>query len=123
MSIHVFGAIVTELGCAANNRGESEGNITTLQKILWNGQVHTTISAEAIRWALRYHWQTKGGEVNRIWDDDKQDHRWNDPNWTGWSKQGGKTFIDDDLLGYMLAEGAKVEGEKGGALKRCIGSH
>lgn len=57
MSLHIFGAIVTGHGCAANNRGETEGNITTLQKLLWKGQVHTTVSAEAIRWALRYYWQ------------------------------------------------------------------
>lgn len=118
MSLHVFGAIVTGYGCAANNRGETEGNITTLQKILWNGEVHTTVSAEAIRWALRYFWQCKGLEVNRLWNDQKEDHEWQDPDWRGWTKTDGKTYIDDDLLGYMVAEGAKVEGEKGSTLKR-----
>ena len=53
MSLHVFGAVVTGPGVAANNRGENEGNITTLQKLLWNGQVHTTVSSEGIRWAIR----------------------------------------------------------------------
>lgn len=118
MSLHVFGSIVTGYGCAANNRGETEGNITTLQKILWNGQVHTTVSSEAIRWALRYFWQRKGFEVNRVWSDDKEDHVWKDPAWVGWAKADGVTYIDDDLLGYMVAEGAKVEGEKGSTLKR-----
>lgn len=118
MSLHIFGAIVTGYGCAANNRGETEGNITTLQKILWNGEVHTTVSAEAIRWALRYFWQCKGLEVNRVWNDQKEDHEWKDPGWSGWAKTDGKTYIDDDLLGYMVAEGAKVEGEKGSTLKR-----
>ena len=41
MSLHVFGLIVTPYGTAANNRGENEGNMTTLQKILWQGEVHT----------------------------------------------------------------------------------
>jgi CRISPR-associated protein Cst2 len=118
MSLHIFGAIVTGYGCAANNRGETEGNITTLQKILWNGEVHTTVSSEAIRWALRYFWQRKGLAVNRVWNDEKEDHEWRDPNWSGWAKADGKTYIDDDLLGYMVAEGAKVEGEKGSTLKR-----
>ena len=40
MSQHLFAAIVTHHGTAANNRGESDGNITTLQKLLWQGQVH-----------------------------------------------------------------------------------
>ena len=35
MSIHAFGAVLTANGIAANNRGESEGNISTLQKLLW----------------------------------------------------------------------------------------
>ena len=51
MSKHLFGIVVTPYGAAANNRGENEGNITTLQKLLWKGEVHTTVSAEAIRWA------------------------------------------------------------------------
>lgn len=118
MTIHIFGGVLTGYGCAANNRGEAEGNITTLQKLLWNGQVHTTVSAEAIRWGLRYYWQRKGIPVNWQWDDEKEDHEWRDPKWSGWSTKGGTTYVDDDLLGYMLAEGAKVEGEKGSTLKR-----
>ncbi len=75
MSLHIFGAIVTGYGCAANNRGETEGHITTLQKLLWEGNVHTTVSSEAIRWALRYYWQTAGNqsEINRIWNDEKNE--------------------------------------------------
>lgn len=118
MSQHIFGAIITEMGCSANNRGESEGNITTLQKVLWNGEVHTTVSAEAIRWALRYYWQTRRIPVNRQWDEQREDHVWQDEKWSGWAKPGGETFIDDDLLGFMIAEGAKIEGEKGSATKR-----
>jgi len=118
MSIHVFGAIVTGYGCAANNRGETEGNITTLQKLLWKGQVHTTVSSEAIRWALRYFWQMNGIPVNRRWNEEKADHEWQDPDWTAWGAESGETFIDDDVLGYMRAEGARSETEKGSALKR-----
>ncbi|MEO0969052.1 MAG: type I-B CRISPR-associated protein Cas7/Cst2/DevR [Cyanobacteria bacterium J06639_18] len=105
MSFHLFGNILTGYGTAANNRGENEGNITTLQKILWKGDVHTTVSAEAIRWALRYFWQTSGGEyqVNRRWDDDANDNIWQNENFDD------KTFIDDDVLGFMRAEGAKAE--------------
>jgi CRISPR-associated protein Cst2 len=119
MSLHVFGAVVTARGVAANNRGETEGNITTLQKLLWNGQVHTTVSAEAIRWAIRYYWQLKEiDEVNRRWLDEKEDHDWKDKKWKGWAEKDGKTYIDDDLLGYMQAEAGRTEGEKGRADKR-----
>ncbi|MBD2413798.1 type I-B CRISPR-associated protein Cas7/Cst2/DevR [Nostoc calcicola FACHB-389] len=103
---HLFGNILTNYGTAANNRGENQGNITTLQKLIWKGEVHTTISSEAIRWALRYYWQNVGYPVNRRWDENTQpiaDHLWQDLNFDA------IRFIDDDVLGFMQAEGAKVE--------------
>jgi CRISPR-associated protein Cst2 len=105
MAFHLFGNVLTGYGTAANNRGENEGNITTLQKLLWKGEVHTTVSAEAIRWALRYYWQTADGdyEVNRRWDDEKNDNVWQNPSYDD------EAFIDDDVLGFMKAEGAKEE--------------
>jgi CRISPR-associated protein Cst2 len=109
MSKHLFGLVVTPHGTAANNRGENEGNITTLQKLLWNGEVNTTVSAEAIRWAIRYYWQRKGIPVNRKWDEDANDHRWEDPKWELWGK-GDYGYIDDDVLGFMVAEAGKTEG-------------
>jgi CRISPR-associated protein Cst2 len=112
MSLHIFGAIITGHGCAANNRGETEGNITTLQKLLWQGEVHTTVSAEAIRWALRFYWERTDQLVNRQWNDDADNHFWRDSAWEGWAQEGGQTYIDDDLLGFMLAEGAKEEGDE-----------
>ncbi len=105
MSFHLFGNILTGYGTAANNRGENEGNITTLQKLLWKGEVHTTVSAEAIRWALRYYWQTIGNsyQVNRRWDDDANDNVWQNANFND------VEYIDDDVLGFMRAEAAKAE--------------
>jgi len=105
MTFHLFGNILTGYGTAANNRGENDGNITTLQKILWKNEVHTTVSAEAIRWALRYYWQTSGNgcEVNRRWNDQINDNEWKTPAFDP------KLYIDDDVLGFMRAEGAKVD--------------
>jgi CRISPR-associated protein Cst2 len=103
---HLFGNILTSYGTAANNRGENEGNITPLQKLEWKSETHTTVSAEAIRWALRYYWQKAGYPVNRRWDEDAKpvaDHIWQEPNFDA------ERFIDDDMLGFMRAEGAKVE--------------
>lgn len=118
MALHLFGAVITSTGIAANNRGENDGNIATLQKILWKDQVHTTVSSESIRWAMRYLWQTNGIPVNRTWINEKEDFEWTDPDWKGWASEDGETFIDDDVLGYMRAEGGKTEGEKGKADKR-----
>ncbi|MFS8811227.1 type I-B CRISPR-associated protein Cas7/Cst2/DevR [Synechococcus sp. R55.7] len=105
MTLHLFGNILTSYGTAANNRGENDGNITTLQKILWKNEVHTTVSAEAIRWALRYYWQVSGNgcEVNRRWNDQTNDNEWQAPNFDP------ERYIDDDVLGFMRAEGAKVD--------------
>ncbi|MEW6496220.1 MAG: type I-B CRISPR-associated protein Cas7/Cst2/DevR [Cyanobacteriota bacterium] len=105
MAFHLFGNILTDYGTAANNRGESEGNITTLQKIQWKNDIHTTVSAEAIRWALRYYWQISDGDytVNRRWNDEKNDNDWQDLSFND------DLFIDDDVLGFMRAEAAKEE--------------
>lgn len=115
MSKHLFGLIATPYGAAANNRGENEGNITTLQKLLWKGDVHTTVSAEAIRWALRYFWEKNGSEVNRQWNEEKYDHQWRDRTWRPWTSNDDEvrkqsTFIDDDVMGFMLAEAANTDG-------------
>jgi CRISPR-associated protein Cst2 len=113
MSFHVFANFVTPFGTAANNRAETEGNITTLQKLLWMGETHSTVSAEAIRFALR---RRLGAfeDTNRSWDEEERVNAWKDPQFKGWAKGNGKTHIDDDLLGYMIAEAAKEDGSDDG---------
>jgi CRISPR-associated protein Cst2 len=120
MSLHVFASFVTPFGTAANNRAETEGNITTPQKLLWQGETHSTVSAEAIRFALR---RRLGGveDTNRTWDEDDRVNAWKDHQFKGWASEKGKTHIDDDLLGYMTAEAAKEEGESGSAnVRRAV---
>jgi CRISPR-associated protein Cst2 len=109
MSIHVFANFITPFGTAANNRAETEGNITTLQKLLWMGQTHSTVSAESIRFALRRRLGMIA-ETNRSWDEDDRVNVWKDHQFLGWNDENSPTFIDDDLLGYMIAEAAGKEG-------------
>ncbi len=113
MSLHVFANFVTPFGTAANNRAETEGNITTLQKLLWMGETHSTVSAEAIRFALRRR-LAHAEETNRSWDEDERNNVWKDHQFKGWANDKGKTFVDDDLLGYMIAEAAKEDGSDDG---------
>lgn len=122
MSLHVFANVVTPFGTAANNRAETEGNITTLQKILWMGQTHSTVSAEAIRFALRRRLaMAEPAKTNREWDELERVNGWNEPDFKGWATERGKTYIDDDLLGFMKAEAAKAEGEAGSAdVRRAV---
>lgn len=118
MTKHVFGALVTARGVAANNRGLTEGNITTLQKLIWNGEVHTTVSAESIRFALRRR-LAESEDTNRTYDDDARVNEWADPEFKRWAEKSKEVpFIDDDLLGYMSAKAAKEEGTKGSAAVR-----
>ena len=140
MSTHVFGAIATHHGIAANNRGDSQGaNITPLQKILWHGESHTTVSAEAIRFALRRSLAAVEPEgTNRYWAElpDDVDPRcrdlyegemkkgkkgkplnrnyWKDFEFAAWLKGEGHLYIDDDLLGFMNTEAGKEEAEDSG---------
>lgn len=117
MTLHVFGNIVTPFGTAANNRGENEGNITTLQKLIWHGAPHTTVSAEAIRFALRRLLaESEEAGTNRSWNEDARLNEWKDHEFKGWAARNGMTHIDDDLLGFMRADAAKEEaGEKKGS--------
>ena len=116
MSKHLFGLVVTGYGTAANNRAETEGNITTLQKILWKGEVYTTVSAEAIRFAMRWYWQRSRGEniLNRVWKEEgeRPSHQWKDHDFKDWQK-----YLDDDVLGFMSAEAAKEEANQAEAGK------
>lgn len=122
MSRHVFGNVVTPFGTAANNRAETEGNMTTLQKLIWHGASHSTVSAEAIRFALRRLLsEAEQTGTNRNWDENINANTWKDHEFKGWAKENGETFIDDDLLGFMTAEAAKEEGQSGSAnVRRAV---
>lgn len=100
MSWNLYAAVLTPLAPAANNRGETEGNTTTLQKLVWRGSVHTCVSAEAIRFALRRGFQDQGLPVNRTWNEAAGENEWKDPRFGA----GPGAYADDDLFGYMLAD-------------------
>lgn len=107
---NLFGNILTAYGVAANNRGENVGNVSKLQKLLWHGETHTTVSAEAIRWSLRYTWQRQGLAVNRVWNPMTSSYTWEDPDFNP------DKYFDDDILGFMHAEAAKIDdGDNEGA--------
>jgi len=101
MSHHLFGSIITGSGVAANNRGENDGNITQLQKISFDNEEYSSVSAEAIRWKLRYLWQQMEEPTNRKWIDDENTFVVADKTYSEPVK-----FIDDDVLGFMDAKGA-----------------
>lgn len=131
MTLHVFANIVTKFGVASNNRGETEGNATTLQKLIWYGEPHTSVSAEAIRFALRrrmYDAADKDKDtgrpqtLHRWWDDEQRRNDWNDyeakTKTITFTDDSAVKYIDDDLLGYMATEEAKNERGKGSASVR-----
>jgi len=95
MAYHLYGSVLTAEGVAANNRGETAGNTVTIQKILRGDDVHTTVSAEAIRYAMREYWTRNGSPVNREVHPDGS--VWNDTEFDGTEEE----YVDDDLLGYM----------------------
>ncbi len=101
MTYHLFGNIITARGVAANNRGETEGNRTTLPKVFWGDKLHVAVSAEAIRWAIRYYWQMMKMPVNREWKENEQDVKWKDIANEKGNKFDPEAFIDDDVMGYM----------------------
>ena len=122
MAQHVFAALLTPLGTASNNRGLTEGNITTLQKLVWEGSVHTTVSAESIRFALRRRLTESGEPMNRTYDDVKRINNWADASFARWDDSSEEIpFTDDDLLGYMSAKAAGQDGDEGDLTEESSG--
>ena len=107
---YLFGTVLTGEAVAANNRGDNLGNTTTLQKVFHNDDVHTSVSAESIRFALRYRFQLEGMNVNRTYDSERGKLELKDEKRTTWNPDGD-VFIDDDLMGFMDAAAAQVESE------------
>lgn len=107
---YLYGTILTGEAVAANNRGDNVGNTTTLQKVFHQDDVHTSVSAEAIRFALRYRFQLEGMKTNRTYNPATARVKYVDDKWTDWTPDGD-VFIDDDLMGFMNAAAAAQEAE------------
>lgn len=109
---YLYGTVLTSEAVAANNRGDNIGNTTTLQKVFHQDDVHTSVSAEAIRFAFRYRFQLEAtAPVNRSYDSSTGKLEYQDEKRTQWNPQGD-VFIDDDLMGFMDAEAAAKETEE-----------
>lgn len=108
---YIYGTILTGEAVAANNRGDNIGNTTTLQKVFHKDDLHTSVSAEAIRFAIRYRFQLEGLSVNRSYDMSTGKLIYKDEKRFNWNPNGD-VFIDDDLMGFMDAAAAKQEQEE-----------
>ena len=101
---YLYGTILTNEAVAANNRGDNIGNTTTLQKVFHQDDLHTSVSAESIRFALRYRFQLEDLPVNRSYDPEADKLNYQDEKRTQWNPKNDNVFIDDDLMGFMDAE-------------------
>lgn len=98
MTMHLFGTVLTPQAVAHNNRGESEGTVTTLQKVIRNGDLYSTVSSEAIRYAIRESWLADDAlRLNRKVSHSKSV-------WTDKEFKEPDEFVDNDVLGYMHAK-------------------
>jgi CRISPR-associated protein Cst2 len=110
---YLYGTILTGEAVAANNRGDNIGNTTTLQKVFHQDDLHSSVSAEAIRFAIRYRFQLElqDSQVNRKYNLDTGKVKYKDDKWTDW-RPSDEVFVDDDLMGFMNAAAAKKEREE-----------
>lgn len=111
---YLYGTVLTGEAVAANNRGDNLGNTTTLQKVFHQDDVHSSVSAEAIRFALRYRFQLEEMKTNRKYNPATAKVKYIDDKWTEWTPDGD-VFIDDDLMGFMNAAAAQKEQNEEGA--------
>jgi CRISPR-associated protein Cst2 len=110
---YLYGTILTGEAVAANNRGDNIGNTTTLQKVFHQDDLHTSVSAEAIRFAIRYRFQLENSKVNRKYDSSSANPiHYEDEKRQHWDPKAPEVFIDDDLMGFMDAEAAAKEKEE-----------
>jgi CRISPR-associated protein Cst2 len=100
---YIYGTILTGEAVAANNRGDNIGNTTTLQKVFHQDDLHTSVSAEAIRFAIRYRFQLESLSVNRSYDPNAGKLKFEDEKRTKWNPLGD-VYIDDDLMGFMAGQ-------------------
>ena len=103
MARYLYGAILTRPAVASNNRGENSGNMAMLQHVFWGGHDHTTVSSEAIRFAIRLRAQLEDSkQVNRVFDVEEG-------KWAYREKDvyNPEKFADDDIFGFMNAQAAK----------------
>src|SRR6266850_2318871 len=107
---YLYGTVLTAEAVAANNRGDNIGNTTTLQKVFHQDDLHTSVSAESIRFALRYRFQLENLKVNRSYDPEAGKLNFEDEKRTTWNPDGD-VFVDDDLMGFMDAAAAQAEKE------------
>lgn len=112
---YLYGTILTGEAVAANNRGDNLGNTTTLQKVFHQDDLHTSVSAEAIRFAIRYRFQLEGldRQLNRTYDPRTGKLSLRDEKRAYWdrSREDFKALIDDDVMGFMDAAAAEAERE------------
>jgi len=108
---YIYGTILTGEFVSANNRGDNLGNTTTLQKVFHNDEVHTSVSAEAIRFSIRYRFQLEELRVNRSYDSSSGKLSYVDEKRGSWNTEDSEPFVDDDLMGFMDAAAAKLESE------------
>jgi CRISPR-associated protein Cst2 len=102
---------------------------------MWLGEPHTTVSAEAIRFAFRRRLKESGLPCNRHWAEHLSEipdavreqlaktykgeikvpcGYFLDPDFAWYTDPTATGFADDDLLGFMSAEAAKEEAEATG---------
>jgi len=110
MTMHLFGTMLTFQGVASNNRGEvSGGTVATLQKVIRNGDIYSTVSSEAVRYALRESLQTvpdvhMNREVGHAGKSEgSSDSTWKAKEFGADEKYDKTAYFDDDVLGYMNA--------------------
>jgi CRISPR-associated protein Cst2 len=110
--MHLFGTVLTPQAVASNNRGESEGTVATLQKVIRNGDLYSTVSSEAVRYALRESWQSDP-KLPRLAR--KVFHTGSE--WAAGAKEFDtpEQYVDNDVLGYMHAK--KETASRRGALE------
>lgn len=106
--MHIHGTILTYESPSSNHRGESEGNVMTLQQLVVGDEAHAIMSSQSIRSAMReglshfgYSWENGNVNRRRVLDSTvatpQVEYRsFPDPE---------SLLVDDAVFGYAIARG------------------
>lgn len=82
-----------------------------MQKVFVNESVHTSLSSEAIRFAIRYRFQLENIPVNRSYDPSTNKYTYFDESRKCWGD--GIHLIDDDIMGFLYARADRKDSDDG----------
>lgn len=105
-NLNLFLTALTSAAPSSNFRGQTEGNAVILQKISYQGKIHSIVSAESLRSAWRERLEAMGAPMNR-----SREPKATAPTVNYASLPAPADYLDDFFFGWMTTSSAEENAE------------